>query len=128
MFALGLITAFAGYTAVYALNDLIDCRIDRTTAAPDRLPVRFGVRGAVGIIGGSLLMAPAMSLILIPLLPAAPGGLYLAGALFSGFFFLLLLCYHLWQTGAPGDAFGLFNRASCYPLSMLAVTILDRGF
>lgn len=25
----GLITAFAGYTAVYALNDLVDCRIDR---------------------------------------------------------------------------------------------------
>jgi 4-hydroxybenzoate polyprenyltransferase len=25
----GLITAFAGYTAVYALNDLIDCRIDK---------------------------------------------------------------------------------------------------
>jgi 4-hydroxybenzoate polyprenyltransferase len=26
---IGLITAFAGYTAVYALNDLIDCRVDR---------------------------------------------------------------------------------------------------
>lgn len=25
----GLITAFAGYTAVYALNDLVDCRIDK---------------------------------------------------------------------------------------------------
>src|SRR5512140_3287770 len=26
---LGLITAFAGYTAVYALNDLVDYRVDR---------------------------------------------------------------------------------------------------
>lgn len=26
---LGLITAFAGYTAVYALNDVVDCRIDQ---------------------------------------------------------------------------------------------------
>ncbi len=25
----GLMTAFAGYTAVYALNDLVDCRVDR---------------------------------------------------------------------------------------------------
>jgi 4-hydroxybenzoate polyprenyltransferase len=25
----GLITAFAGYTAVYALNDLVDCRVDK---------------------------------------------------------------------------------------------------
>jgi 4-hydroxybenzoate polyprenyltransferase len=31
--ALGLLTAFAGYTAVYALNDLIDCRVDRETLA-----------------------------------------------------------------------------------------------
>ena len=26
---LGLITAFAGYTAVYALNDLVDYRVDK---------------------------------------------------------------------------------------------------
>jgi 4-hydroxybenzoate polyprenyltransferase len=26
---LGLITAFSGYTAVYALNDVVDCRVDR---------------------------------------------------------------------------------------------------
>jgi len=25
----GIVTAFAGYTAVYALNDIVDCRIDR---------------------------------------------------------------------------------------------------
>lgn len=30
--ALGLVTAFAGYTAVYALNDLIDFRVDRLKA------------------------------------------------------------------------------------------------
>ncbi len=27
--ALGLLTVFAGYTAVYALNDVMDCRVDR---------------------------------------------------------------------------------------------------
>lgn len=30
----GLITAFAGYTAVYALNDLIDCRVDKERLVP----------------------------------------------------------------------------------------------
>ena len=30
--ALGLLTAFAGYTAVYALNDLVDFRVDREEA------------------------------------------------------------------------------------------------
>jgi 4-hydroxybenzoate polyprenyltransferase len=29
----GLITAFAGYTAVYALNDIVDCKVDRERLA-----------------------------------------------------------------------------------------------
>jgi 4-hydroxybenzoate polyprenyltransferase len=36
--ALGLLTVFAGYTAVYALNDVVDCRVDREklqAAGPD---------------------------------------------------------------------------------------------
>ena len=32
--ALGFLTAFAGYTAVYALNDLVDYRVDREEARP----------------------------------------------------------------------------------------------
>jgi len=32
--ALGLLTAFAGYTAVYALNDVVDYRVDREEARP----------------------------------------------------------------------------------------------
>jgi len=35
---LGLITAFAGYTAVYALNDLVDYRIDHKKVAAGLLP------------------------------------------------------------------------------------------
>ncbi len=31
VFIVGLVTAFAGYTAVYALNDLVDFRVDRNT-------------------------------------------------------------------------------------------------
>jgi len=36
---LGLITAFAGYTAVYALNDLVDYRVDRDRVRFGGLPV-----------------------------------------------------------------------------------------
>jgi 4-hydroxybenzoate polyprenyltransferase len=32
--ALGLLTAFAGYTAVYALNDVVDYKVDREEARP----------------------------------------------------------------------------------------------
>ena len=35
---LGLITAFAGYAAVYALNDIIDYRVDRETVPLQRAP------------------------------------------------------------------------------------------
>jgi 4-hydroxybenzoate polyprenyltransferase len=35
---LGLITAFAGYTAVYALNDLVDFRVDRERLEKGLLP------------------------------------------------------------------------------------------
>ena len=52
-------------------------------------------------------------------------GLFAAGALFSGFYFLLLPCYRLCRTGAADEACHLFNRASYYPLSMLLVTILS---
>lgn len=36
--ALGLLTAFAGYTAVYALNDVIDFRVDRERVKSGELP------------------------------------------------------------------------------------------
>ncbi len=35
---LGLITAFAGYTAVYALNDVVDYRVDRERVKSGELP------------------------------------------------------------------------------------------
>jgi len=35
---LGLITAFAGYTAVYALNDVVDYRVDRARIKQGQLP------------------------------------------------------------------------------------------
>ncbi len=38
MLLLGLVTAFAGYTAVYALNDVVDYRIDRETLEAGALP------------------------------------------------------------------------------------------
>ena len=40
----GLITAFAGYTAVYALNDLVDCRVDR-----ERLQLRQEQRSSFDV-------------------------------------------------------------------------------
>ena len=105
-------------------NDLSDLETDRKMEART-VPVRFGARGAVLIILGSLSIAVAMSLAIFFVSPGRPGWLYAAGALFSGFYFLLVPCYRLCRTGAADEAFHLFNRASYYPLSMLLVTILS---
>ena len=45
--ALGLLTAFAGYTAVYALNDVVDYRVDREKALQGMLPDAGGDLDAV---------------------------------------------------------------------------------
>ncbi|NIQ38968.1 MAG: ubiquinone biosynthesis protein UbiA [Proteobacteria bacterium] len=45
--ALGLLTAFAGYTAVYALNDLVDLRVDRKTVRQSGTDDREGDLDAV---------------------------------------------------------------------------------
>jgi hypothetical protein len=50
-----------------------------------------------------------------------PGAL-LAGSGFSGPGFLPV------GTKSADDAFALFNRASCYPLAMLVVTVLSWVF
>ncbi len=75
----GLITAFAGYTAVYALNDLIDCRVDkermsfrdRSTDVPTVDEIRFGTRcsGAV-VIRERILVVCDMAIVAL----AAHGG------------------------------------------------------
>ena len=77
------------------------------------------------MILGSLLIALALSLAVFFVSPGRLGWPYPAGALLAGFYFLILPCYRLYRTGAPGEAFHLFNRASYYPLSMLLVTILS---
>jgi 4-hydroxybenzoate polyprenyltransferase len=88
--ALGLVTAFAGYTAVYALNDLVDSRVDRekmrflaadgTAYDLDALYVRHPLaRGLLSLkaglwwvcgwslvaLGGAYLLHPACALIFL---------------------------------------------------------------
>jgi 4-hydroxybenzoate polyprenyltransferase len=45
--ALGLLTAFAGYTAVYALNDVVDYRVDREKTLQGFLPESGGDLDAI---------------------------------------------------------------------------------
>lgn len=106
--ALGLVTAFAGYTAVYALNDLIDYRVDREKTAHtdpsdsgnylDALLVRHPV--AVGLLSPreGFLWAAAWALLALVgayLLNPICVLIFLIGCLLEGLYCLMLKVSHL---------------------------------
>jgi 4-hydroxybenzoate polyprenyltransferase len=108
-------------------NDWVDLDEDKELQAKT-LPVRFGPEGSILMICFSLALSLAMSLAMVWVAPGKLGLPYLVGALFSGFYFLLLSAYRLYKTKGPQDASTLFNRASYYPLVMLLVTIISWRF
>ena len=106
-------------------NDWADLEEDRRLQART-IPVRFGREGAATIIFSSLAIALALSLVMFWVSPAKLGLPYLAGALFSGFYFLVLPAHRLFRIKGVEEASDLFNRASYYPLAMLLVTMVSR--
>ena len=106
--ALGLLTAFAGYTAVYALNDLVDYRADRKKiqgggfqecenyldAALVRHPLAQGwlsLKEGLFWAGGWALVALVGAYLLNPVCAA----IFLAGCLLETIYCLLLSVSHL---------------------------------
>ena len=106
--ALGLLTAFAGYTAVYALNDLVDYRVDQEKARQGMLkdsgydldatylrhPLAQGLLGlkeAVLWTGGWALTALVGAYILNPVCAL----IFLAGGLLEAIYCLLLRISYL---------------------------------
>ena len=113
---LGLLTAFAGYTAVYALNDLVDVANDRAqmAAAPQRDAKQGGYLDAVGahhpLAQGLLNLPAAVTWFLLWSMVAMAGAyllnpvcffLFLAGAGLEVFYCLLLRISY-WRTFVSG--------------------------
>jgi 4-hydroxybenzoate polyprenyltransferase len=98
--ALGLVTVFAGYTAVYALNDLVDYRMDRRKAQAgcgddpdcpdlDGVLVRHPLaKGALSLVEGFLWTAGWTLLAMVGawLLNPVCLGIFLAGALLEALY------------------------------------------
>lgn len=101
-------------------NDLSDVDMDRDLKAKT-IPVQFGIRTSTMIIISSLIIAYGLSILLIFLLPGALNWIYLSGVSVSGFYFLLLPAMGLYLSKSKEKAFHLFNRASYYPLALLAI-------
>jgi 4-hydroxybenzoate polyprenyltransferase len=69
-----------------------------------------------------------MSLVFFLAFPKVMSPVFLAGALVSGVYFLLLPAARLYKKKDSPAAFALFNRASYYPLAMVAITVMSWFF
>jgi len=105
-------------------NDWADLQEDRDLQA-ETIPVRFGAELSALIILSSLAAAVLLSLGLYWATPAGLSSFYLLGALLTGIFFLIIPAYRLYTARTPRHASALFNRASCYPVTMLVVILLS---
>jgi 4-hydroxybenzoate polyprenyltransferase len=104
-------------------NDWADISEDRRFGG-QTIPIRFGIDNARGIVLAAVGFAIVLSLVLfrLPPSPAEPGFLLLV--LLAGIFLLAWPALRLYRSGDPGLTMVLFNRASYYPLALLAIILL----
>lgn len=101
-------------------NDWTDIEEDRRVQAKT-IPVRFGPEPAAGFIVCLLMITPMANYILLRLTPYRFGLPYLAACIMAGIYLLLFPAYRLFKTKERNHAIALFNKASYYPLVLLAV-------
>ncbi|MFH1136625.1 MAG: UbiA family prenyltransferase [Pseudomonadota bacterium] len=114
LIALGMLTAFAGYTAVYALNDIMDCRADRerirrggfrdTEMAVEGRFIRHPVARDALSLGDGLTWVglwAAAALVGAWLLNPVCAAIFVAGAALEAVYCLLLKVSH-WRTLVHG--------------------------
>lgn len=89
------------------------------------IPVHYGPKGASRIALTTLIVSIAVGSIFLALAPLAPIRLLLLSSLIAGYFLLLLPAWRLLQSRRRREASVLFNRASYYPLSLLAIVLLN---
>lgn len=105
-------------------NDLSDLEEDRLFQAKT-IPVRFGAAWTHSIIFWSLVLAVALSGILLGVSRLGGGFASLAASLGAGVYLLILPGYRLFKAEERSQALVLFNRASYYPLALLMVNSLS---
>lgn len=103
-------------------NDLVDMQEDERLGAKT-IPVVYGPTISVLTILVSLIASFVLGLGIAFLSPIQLKGLYLFGAIVSGFFFLLLPLKKFMAGNGSGKAINLFNQASLYPLGILTTTV-----
>ena len=90
------------------------------------IPVVYGHRVAGRLILFFLLLTVGCSVVIAYLVPF--NMIYLVGALIEGWYALLYPTLRLLKNPSPEMAITLFNRASLYPLVMLAIVVVSIYF
>jgi len=105
-------------------NDWPDMEEDLRLQAKT-IPIRFGPRWASIFILASLMVSLAMNVFLFQLSPIRFQLPTVVVCLFVGSYFLIVPAYRLYRTKEGLHALSLFNRASYYPLALLALVTLN---
>jgi 4-hydroxybenzoate polyprenyltransferase len=103
-------------------NDLADIKEDSLLAGKT-IPIRFGFSAAGAVVLGSAFLALILNAILFLVAPVRLPLPCLTTALFFGVYLFLAPACRLYQIKSPAAATALFNKASYYPLAVLAVVI-----
>jgi 4-hydroxybenzoate polyprenyltransferase len=104
-------------------NDLADLDEDRGLGA-QTVPVVLGRSSATALILGCLGLTVMLSALVFRLSPGPSGLASAAAAVLLGLLFLIAPALRLHGSGSRAEAAALFNRASYYPLAVLAVAAL----
>ena len=103
-------------------NDWTDVEEDRRLQALT-VPVRLGLDQANSIILGSLIISVILSTFILFLSPICFEAPFFVGFAATGLCFLLLPAFLLYKTKQPRYAMALFNMASYYPITLLAIVV-----
>ena len=85
------------------------------------IPVRYGTTRAGAITFLCLALSTGLSVFLLRASSVQVSFSFLLLSLVAGIYLLLVPAYRLYRTGAHADTSALFNRASYYPLAVLAI-------
>jgi 4-hydroxybenzoate polyprenyltransferase len=100
--------------------DWNDVEEDRRVGAKT-VPLVLGPRVAGALVAATLTLTVLLSLLLPRMSPLALGAPYLATSAAAGFFLLLVPGFRLFRSHDHREAARLFDRASHYPLALLAI-------
>ena len=103
-------------------NDWTDIEEDRSQNAKT-IPVKFGPRVATVLILCSLVAAVTANVLLFSLSPSHNRPLWILCTLILGAVLLLAPAGHLFKIQRRSAAMDLFNSASYYPLTLMAIVV-----